>query len=304
MYKIVGGDQKEYGPVTADQVRQWIREGRANEQTLIQAEGSTEWRPLSTFPEFADDLAAAAAPRSTPTPGGSGPFVSEGFLERDYDLDIASCLSRGWELIKAHFWLVVGTTFLIMIAAGGAQQLVGLLAQPAAMRLGQGIVRPIDIVIVAAVSVAYLPLQGIFFGGLFAFYLKLIRTGDASVGDAFSGFGPSIGPLALSGLLTGLLTGLGFVLCILPGIYLAVAWFFVPALIMDKQMEAWPAMELSRKIVTKHWWIVFGLMLVVGLITVAGLVACCVGVFVTLSIGYAALMYAYEDIFGSRVQAA
>src|SRR5262245_52985035 len=58
MYKILGTDQKQYGPVTADQLRQWIKEGRANAQTLVQSEGSTEWKPLSAFPELADALAA------------------------------------------------------------------------------------------------------------------------------------------------------------------------------------------------------------------------------------------------------
>lgn len=56
MYKIIGVDQSEYGPVTADQVRQWIAEGRVNAQTLAQAEGETGWRPVSSFPEFAPSL--------------------------------------------------------------------------------------------------------------------------------------------------------------------------------------------------------------------------------------------------------
>jgi hypothetical protein len=30
MYRIIGADQKEYGPVTQDQICQWIAEGRAN----------------------------------------------------------------------------------------------------------------------------------------------------------------------------------------------------------------------------------------------------------------------------------
>lgn len=62
MYKIIGADQREYGPVTADQIRQWIAEGRANGQTMAQAEGATDWRALSTFPEFADLSAAHAVP--------------------------------------------------------------------------------------------------------------------------------------------------------------------------------------------------------------------------------------------------
>src|SRR6185436_10521099 len=61
MYRILGADQKEYGPVNADQVRQWIIERRLNSQSLVQAEGTTDWKPLSAFPEFAAPLAGAAA---------------------------------------------------------------------------------------------------------------------------------------------------------------------------------------------------------------------------------------------------
>src|SRR4051794_21207180 len=62
MYKIRGADQNEYGPVGPETVRQWIAERRANAQTLIQAEGSNEWKPLSAFPEFSEALKAGPIP--------------------------------------------------------------------------------------------------------------------------------------------------------------------------------------------------------------------------------------------------
>jgi TM2 domain-containing membrane protein YozV len=52
MYKIIGGDGKEYGPVTAEQIRTWLREGRSTLQTLVQPEGTADWKPLSSLPEF------------------------------------------------------------------------------------------------------------------------------------------------------------------------------------------------------------------------------------------------------------
>lgn len=58
MYKIQGADQKEYGPVAAEVIRDWIRQGRVTARTLVQAEGVPEWRPLSDFIEFGSDLAA------------------------------------------------------------------------------------------------------------------------------------------------------------------------------------------------------------------------------------------------------
>ena len=68
MYKILGADQKEYGPVSAEVVRQWIAERRANAQTRIQLEGTAEWKPLSEFPEFQDALAMGAPPPNLPGP--------------------------------------------------------------------------------------------------------------------------------------------------------------------------------------------------------------------------------------------
>ncbi len=64
MYKIIGADQKEYGPVEAAELRRWIQEGRANAQSLIRPEGSAEWRPLGSFSEF-------AAATTTPPPSFS-----------------------------------------------------------------------------------------------------------------------------------------------------------------------------------------------------------------------------------------
>lgn len=66
MYKIIGADQKEYGPVSAEQLRQWIAEGRVNAQTRIQAEGSAEWKPLSAYPEFAASFPQAPPPTAAP----------------------------------------------------------------------------------------------------------------------------------------------------------------------------------------------------------------------------------------------
>ena len=69
MFKIIGADGKQYGPVSADQLRQWITEGRVNAQTLVQPEGSTDWKPLGQFPE----LAAPATGSAVPPPAATSP---------------------------------------------------------------------------------------------------------------------------------------------------------------------------------------------------------------------------------------
>ena len=46
----------EYGPVSAEQIRQWITERRVDSETKLQAEGSGEWKRLAEMPEFAQAL--------------------------------------------------------------------------------------------------------------------------------------------------------------------------------------------------------------------------------------------------------
>ncbi len=62
MYKIIGADGREYGPVTADQLREWIAEGRASAQTRALAEGAARWKPLVEYLEFAPALGRTPPP--------------------------------------------------------------------------------------------------------------------------------------------------------------------------------------------------------------------------------------------------
>jgi TM2 domain-containing membrane protein YozV len=73
MYRIVGKDGQQYGPVTAEQLRGWIVENRVNAQTLLQTEGTQDWKPLGSLPEFAADLkpppfSSGVPPTITPPP--------------------------------------------------------------------------------------------------------------------------------------------------------------------------------------------------------------------------------------------
>jgi hypothetical protein len=52
MYKILGPDRNEYGPVDAAQLRQWLAEGRVNRQSLAREENSIDWKPVAAFAEL------------------------------------------------------------------------------------------------------------------------------------------------------------------------------------------------------------------------------------------------------------
>jgi hypothetical protein len=319
-YFIIGGDQKEYGPIPAEDVCKWLAEGRLNAQSRIKAESDAEWRPLSAFPEFAVALAAPGAAPTTPPPVMA---PSAGWSERDYELEIGGCLSRGFELLKSHFGVVFVATLLFGLIQGfiallGAIPFIGPLF-----------------------SLANLFIAGPLLGGLYFVFIQTIRHQPANAGDVFCGFRRQFVQLFLGKIVSGLLAGLCmipfvvvmvvaiigtvaaqhgqssdaqlqdlllallpvglpvFLLCLIPTIYLQVRWLFTLPLIIDRQMDFWAAMKASWKMVGKHWWRVFGLVILVGLVNLVGICLCCVGALFTAPIGYGALMYAYETIFST-----
>lgn len=80
MFTIIGGDGREYGPVTADQVRAWMTAGRANLDTQARQEGAEGWRRLGDYAEFIPEPVLPA--EMPPLPGERTAMAGdEGFYE-------------------------------------------------------------------------------------------------------------------------------------------------------------------------------------------------------------------------------
>src|SRR6266404_4395388 len=227
MSKIIGGDEKEYGPITVEEVRRWILEGRLNDKSLAWMEGSAEWKPLSSFLEFVEPLQMRSGQPGPPlrlSPHNHQAWTAQLLATRP-QLRIGECLSLSWELLKANFGLLFGATFVIWLVESICQRL------------------PI-------ISMFYWVVQGVMNAGLYLIFLHLIRGQSASIGEVFAGFS-SFPQLLLVGMITTLLSSIGMCICVLPGVYLVVAWIFSVPLVADKRLEFWSAMELSRKVVTR-----------------------------------------------------
>jgi uncharacterized RDD family membrane protein YckC len=70
MFFILGGDGKEYGPVSVAKIQEWIDAGRANLQTKARPANDPNWRPLGDLPEF------GGAPVTPPPLGRSTPSTA------------------------------------------------------------------------------------------------------------------------------------------------------------------------------------------------------------------------------------
>ena len=65
-YKIKGTDGNEYGPVSTEELQQWIAQNRCTRETLVQVDESGEWVPMVTLPDFQSAFSAPTSPASTP----------------------------------------------------------------------------------------------------------------------------------------------------------------------------------------------------------------------------------------------
>jgi hypothetical protein len=203
-------------------------------------------------------------------------MIAAEYLRRDVAIDIGSAVSRGWALVMANLPVLAGATVLAW-----------------AIGVGLGFLP----IIGWAVGVL---LGSVLHAGVFYMYIRRIRGEQVELGDMFAGFNIALVPLIIAGLLVSALVTIGMVLCILPGVYLLVGYLFALPLIVDKKLDFWPAMEVSRQVVHKHWWAMFMLALVLLLILCAGALACGLGLIVAIPVALAALAYVYEDLFGPR----
>jgi hypothetical protein len=254
----------------------------------LEKEPALRYQQASEIKTAIETIAKTEGPGSQPAaqiPELEADALEQQVLARDYVLDIGHCVYRGWALVRMDFWPMVGTTALVLL----------LLAAAAALTTESRSVGQVRFT-TSALSIL---LSGPLMGGLYFYLLKRIRGERVRTEAAFAGFRQSLLQLVLANFVKEVLFVLGLA-CLLPGIYLAVAWCFTLPLIIDKRLEFWPAMRLSRKTITKHWWKFFGFFLVLLLLNIAGLMACFVGVLFTLPVTYSAIMYAYEDIINHR----
>jgi len=78
MFTIIGADGKEYGPVSAEQIKQWMAENRLTRDMQAKLAGTSEWKRIGDFPEFAPSMPPALAAATPPPPHAEGSIPADG----------------------------------------------------------------------------------------------------------------------------------------------------------------------------------------------------------------------------------
>jgi hypothetical protein len=95
-----------------------------------------------------------------------------------------------------------------------------------------------------------------------------VRDGraDRSIGDTYRAVQPALPAAIIGGILAGIGITIGFILLIIPGLFLLTIWsMLIPVIVLERR-SAGEAFSRSREVVRGHGWSVLGLVVVTFLL--------------------------------------
>ena len=196
--------------------------------------------------------AAAAPPPPPPAPSNES------------RLTVGGVINEALDLYGKHVGVLLGAAAIVFVVAGVIQ---GILTDY------HGIWLRLVASIVGLVA-------STLFTGFVVTLVADVRDGkqDSSVGEMMSSASHAILRLIGNGILGGIAIGIGFVLLIVPGLYLLTIWAVVAPAIVAERRGVIEAFGRSYELVRGHGWTVFGAIVVAFLILIAvGIVFAIIG---------------------------
>ena len=192
---------------------------------------------------------------------GATDFMENGTHESSGEFSIGSTVREAWSKTKGAkgtIWAGSAIMYLVLLimVAGAGLLLPSLIIDRASMA---GLAGNIFFqVVISCFNV-------LFTAGLLLMGIRKAAEETISWKMIFKGFSCA-GKILIASVLQFVIVTIGFILLIIPGIYLSMGYIMTIPLIVDKGLSPWQAMETSRKAVHKVWWKVAGIFTVMGLI--------------------------------------
>lgn len=222
----------------------------------------------------------------------------ENGINGDYQFKISEVLSEAWQKTsgaKGTFWLAFLIYFAISIGISIAMQLVMVAVM---MNIqGEGVIVAISIIEQLVMNLILTPVAvGILI-------LGIRRSADATIqAGSIMGNYSHMWRLFLTLILIYVMVFIGLLLLVIPGIYLAVAYYMAMPLVVEKGLSPWEAMEISRKAVSKRWFTMFFFGIVLSLILLVSMLPIFIGLIWTLPMAMIAYGIVYRNMLGIRTE--
>jgi hypothetical protein len=173
-------------------------------------------------------------------------------------VDIGGVLSEAWDLYKRFLWQFFLTAFIVFVVL----DLISALAAEAA---GDSTTAGIFWALVAFTIgiVGYFWVQ--------AALVELVRDvrdgrADRSVGETYRAVQPRLPAVISAGVLAAIGIGIGFILLIVPGLFLLTIWSMIVPVIVIEGRAAGESFSRSRAVVSGKGWTIFALIIITFLL--------------------------------------
>jgi hypothetical protein len=304
-----GGTQS--GPVTLDQLKSLARSGGLDAKDLVWTSSMKDWSPAGEVEGIFEAAASVDAPPADP----SNPYAAPQSawqeparpagteIEPGSDpIDVGACVKRGFELTKRNFGIIllVGVTYFVVTI--GASLLIGMVIPAVTPGASETIGNSqTPNLLVVSISQILSQVLSIFLSlGLVRIGLNLVSGRQVSVGQLF-GEGRKLLPAIGASILFGLAAGIGFMLLIVPGVYIVLRYGQFMNAMVDKDLGVMDSLRYSSSITTNNRLNLFLMMLLSIAIVIAGLLALVVGLIFAYPVVWLSWMVAFRWMqYGSR----
>ncbi|MEO8617482.1 MAG: DUF4339 domain-containing protein [Luteolibacter sp.] len=309
-------DGKQNGPVGFDQLVTLARSGGLDPvKDLVWNSTMKDWIPAGQVPDIfaspsappgpaADPNNPYAAPASTWNPVAqitAGEALEE-IIPGSEPLDVMACVKRGFDLTVRNFGniLLVGVVYFAVLFGVGL--VVGLI--DVVLGHGHGSVTHFQSGATAGFSASQQnasplanlinQLTSIFLSlGATRIGLNLVSGKEISVGMLFGGAGKFLPALGAT-ILYMLMVAVGLIFLIAPGIYLAMRYGQYLTAMVDRDLGIMDSFNYSSSITTNNRMNLFLLALMAIVISLAGCLALCVGLFFAIPVIWLGWLVAYR----------
>jgi hypothetical protein len=154
-------------------------------------------------------------------------------------------------------------------------------------------------------SILQLGINALVTVSIFASILKILRENGGSY-SFDHGLSVSVYvKFAVCQFIYGLAVVLGFAFFIVPGVFIAVRWVFAPLYLIDHPNAGiGEALQASWNKTEGLFWPLFGLGLAATIVTISGILLCCIGLYFTMIIAYVAQVMTYRMLWNDEQEGA
>jgi hypothetical protein len=185
----------------------------------------------------------------------------------------------------SYAWSLLGRDFVPLLIIGFVAWLVLFIPEIILNQVNSGLGGLYNLAVGAPIA----------YGAAWAF-LRAVRGHRPEVADLFVPFQRSWLNAVLANLIVTVAVAIGFILLIIPGIFVAVKLCLVPFIVVDEGLGPFQAIEASWKRTNGHWWTLFLAGLLGIIVVIVGFILLVIGSIPAIMIVYLAFASLFDSI--------